>query len=74
MEFFMDPVVECPYCGLNLSELPDHDLFSCKMQAKSRAESQVKALERLYELQDLRRRRRNEDAPERRAVVRQGFL
>lgn len=50
----MDPVVECPYCGLNLSELPDHDLFSCKMQAKSRAESQVKALERLYELQDLR--------------------
>jgi hypothetical protein len=31
-----------------------HDLFSCKMQAKSRAESQVKALERLYELEDLR--------------------
>jgi hypothetical protein len=50
----MDPCVECPYCGLNLFELPDHDLFSCKMQAAKRQESQVKALERLYELEDLR--------------------
>jgi hypothetical protein len=50
----MTPSVECPYCGLNLVELPDHDLFSCKMQAAKRQGTQVKALEKLYELEDLR--------------------
>lgn len=50
----MTPCVECPYCGLDLLELPDHDLFTCKMTALRRAESQRMALERLCELEDTR--------------------
>lgn len=42
--------VECPYCGLDLLELPQHDLLECRLKAKERQESQVKALERLYRL------------------------
>ena len=63
--------VKCPYCGLDLVELPDHDLFSCKMQAATRAESQVKALERLYELEDLRPEGKKNDPLKRLEVVRQ---
>lgn len=51
----MSPILECPYCGLNLFDLPNHDLYACKTQAAVRRESQVKALERLARLSDDRK-------------------
>lgn len=50
----MSPSILCPYCGLDLLELPNHDLFTCKANAVTRQHSQVQALERLYRLKDPR--------------------
>ena len=50
----MDPCVECPYCGLNLLEWPDHDLFHCKLTVEGRKETQTKELEEIFNLEDNR--------------------
>ena len=46
----MDPI-ECPYCGIDLTEWPGHDLFHCKMTAEGRAEVQVEELKELWLLE-----------------------
>ena len=46
----MAPCVECPYCGLDLLEWPNHDLFFCWMTAEGRAQTQVEELEEIWDL------------------------
>jgi hypothetical protein len=50
----MSPTIECPYCGLNLVEFPDHDLFHCKMTEAGRQEVQTEELEQAFRLEDTR--------------------
>jgi hypothetical protein len=42
--------IECPFCGLDLLEFPEHDLFHCKMTVEGRKEVQTTELEEIWDL------------------------